>query len=98
MWLRSTAVIHTTVNPAPNLAVFGIRSRTATTVSNTPDPRRKYWLRYQPVDRLRHLREQGHRIWHRCKLEIRWRHTEGSRTRAGELPVVRSFTHRILPP
>jgi len=22
------------------------------------------WLRYEPVDRLRHLREQGHRIWH----------------------------------
>jgi len=21
------------------------------------------------VDRLRHLREQGHRIWHPCKLE-----------------------------
>src|SRR6266436_1394628 len=40
MWLRITAVIHPTVNPAPNLAVFGIRSRTATTVSNTADPSR----------------------------------------------------------
>src|SRR5713101_2591770 len=40
MWLRITAVIQTTVYRAPNLAVFGIRSRTATTVSNIPDPSR----------------------------------------------------------
>src|SRR6266481_5473593 len=40
MWLRITGVIHTTVNPAPSLAVLGIRNRTATTVSNTPDPSR----------------------------------------------------------
>ena len=34
------AVIHKMTNLAPNLAVFGIRNRTATMVSNTPDPSR----------------------------------------------------------
>src|SRR6267143_5883916 len=43
MWLRITAVIHIPVNRAPNLAVFGIRSRTAITVSNTPDPSYGRW-------------------------------------------------------
>jgi hypothetical protein len=39
-WLRITTVIHTTVNYAPDLAVLGIRSRTATTVSDAADPSR----------------------------------------------------------
>src|SRR5216683_2965592 len=34
------AVIHKMTNFAPNVAVFGIRNRTATVVSNTPDPSR----------------------------------------------------------
>src|SRR6267154_667556 len=33
-------VIQRTTNFAPNLAVFGIRNRTATVVSNTPEPSR----------------------------------------------------------
>jgi hypothetical protein len=40
MWLRNTAVIHATINRNPNLAVFGIKSRTAATVSKAPDPSR----------------------------------------------------------
>src|ERR1700722_17301728 len=34
-----------------------------------PGPDSEYRLRYQPVDRLRHMREQGHRMWDRRKFE-----------------------------
>ena len=37
LWMT---IIHTMTNLAPTLAVFEIRNRTATVVSNTPDPRR----------------------------------------------------------